>query len=136
MSAVRIRPEAPLPYYYAAEKPSFCNPWHYKLLAIICNLLHYSNVEIESISHKKLRKFVETGKVQGLIEPERLRDMIAFILGADVFDALASPPNFGFHALKGDRSGNFAMTVTRNWRLTFMKVDAQTIGKLDLEDYH
>jgi proteic killer suppression protein len=93
-------------------------------------------MEIESISHKKLRKFVESGQPQGLIEAERLRDMIAFILAADSFDALATPPNFGFHALKGNRSGSFAMTVTRNWRLTFRKVDAQTIGNLDLEDYH
>jgi toxin HigB-1 len=93
-------------------------------------------MEIESISHKKLRKFVESGNPQGLIEVERLRDMIAFILAADSFEALATPPNFGFHALKGNWSGSFAMTVTRNWRLTFKKVDAQTIGNLDLEDYH
>ncbi len=93
-------------------------------------------MEIESITHKKLRKFVEGGKAHGLIEQERLRDMIAFILSADAFGALATPPNFGFHALKGDRSGSFAMTVTRNWRLTFTKVDELTIGNLDIEDYH
>jgi toxin HigB-1 len=93
-------------------------------------------MEIDSISHKKLRRFVESGQPQGLIEPERLRDMIAFILAGDSFEALATPPNFGFHALKGNRAGSFAMTVTRNWRLTFTKVDALTIGNLDLEDYH
>ena len=43
---------------------------------------------------------------------------------------------FGFHALQGDRAGEFAMTVTRDYRLTFTKVDDQTISALDLEDCH
>jgi toxin HigB-1 len=38
--------------------------------------------------------------------------------------------------LRGNRLGSFAMTVPRNWRLTFNKVDALTIGNIDLEDYH
>ncbi|MEJ2003358.1 MAG: type II toxin-antitoxin system RelE/ParE family toxin [Maritimibacter sp.] len=93
-------------------------------------------MDIESIRDKALRKFVETGKSKGVIEPERIRRMIAFIVAAGVFDELAVPPNFGFHALTGDRAGTFAMTVTKNWRLTFTRVDEQTIADLDLEDYH
>ncbi|MFC0683070.1 type II toxin-antitoxin system RelE/ParE family toxin [Novosphingobium clariflavum] len=93
-------------------------------------------MEIETVSHKNLRKFLETGKAKGLIEPERITDMIAFIVAAATFNELTVPPNFGFHALTGDRAGTFAMTVTRNWRLTFTKVDEQTIADLDLEDYH
>ncbi len=93
-------------------------------------------MEIESIIHKALRRFVETGNTKGVMQVERVRDMIAFIAAAGSFDDLATPPNFGFHALKGDRAGRFAMTVTRNYRLTFAKVDENTIGSLDLEDYH
>jgi len=63
-------------------------------------------------------------------------DMIAYIDAAESFEELAVPPNFGFHALTGDRRGDFAMTLTKNWRLTFTKVDDQTIGDLNLEDYH
>jgi proteic killer suppression protein len=43
---------------------------------------------------------------------------------------------FFSHGSKGDRTGEFAMTVTRNYRLTFTKVDDRTISALDLEDYH
>ena len=93
-------------------------------------------MEIESVRHKKLRKFLETGIAKGVIEPERIADMIAFIDAAESFDELAVPPNFGFHPLKGDRKGTFAMTVTRNWRLTFTRIDETTLGDLDLEDYH
>lgn len=38
--------------------------------------------------------------------------------------------------MTGDRHGYFAMTVTKNWRLTFALIDATTIADLDLEDYH
>jgi proteic killer suppression protein len=38
--------------------------------------------------------------------------------------------------LVGDKAGRWAMTVTRNWRLTFIKLDGHGIAELDLEDYH
>ena len=93
-------------------------------------------MEIESVRHKNLRRFLETGRSKGIMEPARMIDMIAYIDAAESFEELAVPPNFGFHALTGDRSGDFAMTLTKNWRLTFTKVDDQTIGDLNLEDYH
>lgn len=93
-------------------------------------------MDIESVRHKALRKFLETGNAKAVIEPERMADMIAFIDAAERFEELSIPPNFGFHALTGSRKGAFAMTVTRNWRLTFIKVDETTIADLDLEDYH
>lgn len=93
-------------------------------------------MDIDSVHHKALRRFLETGNAKGVIEPERIADMIAFIDAAERFEELSIPPNFGFHTLTGNRKGVFAMTVTRNWRLTFTKVDDGTIGGLDLEDYH
>jgi proteic killer suppression protein len=38
--------------------------------------------------------------------------------------------------LVGDKAGRWSMTVTKNWRLTFIKIDETTIADLDLEDYH
>jgi proteic killer suppression protein len=93
-------------------------------------------MEIDSILDKSLRRFVETGHAKGVNEPERIRRMIAFILSARSVYDLSVPPNFGFHALTGDRAGTFAMTVTRNWRLTFTCPDGHAIADLDLEDYH
>ena len=93
-------------------------------------------MKIDSIRHKALRRFVETGKPKGVIEPARVARMIEFLDLAQSFEELLDPPNFGFHALSGDREGTFALTVTRNWRLTFTKVDEHTLADLDLEDYH
>ena len=94
-------------------------------------------MDIESISHKGLRRFFETGNAKGLVgDVNRLRKMLAFIDAAASFNELAVPPNYGLQELVGDKAGRWAMTVTRNWRLTFIKFDEQGIAELDLEDYH
>lgn len=92
-------------------------------------------MQIESINHKGLRKLIEKGD-RRVMQADRLTDMIGFIAAAGSFDELSVPPNFGFHALKGSRAGEYAMVVTKNWRMTFTKVDELTIADLDLEDYH
>jgi toxin HigB-1 len=92
-------------------------------------------MQIESIRHKGLKRLATKGDPR-VMEAVRLVDMLAFINAAVTFDHLSIPPNFGFHAMTGDRAGAYAMTVTKNWRLTFTKVDDQTIADLNLEDYH
>ena len=93
-------------------------------------------MEIASIRHKALRRLLLEGQAKGLIEPQRLLDMATFIAVTVDFEGLAVPPNYGFHALTGNRKGTYAMTVTRNWRLIFVKQDNRTVAQLDLEDYH
>jgi proteic killer suppression protein len=94
-------------------------------------------MDVESISHKGLRRFFETGIAKGLVgDVARLGKMLAFIDAAASLDELSVPPNFGLHELKGDRAGTWSMTVTRNWRLTFRIDDAGALIDMDLEDYH
>jgi len=94
-------------------------------------------VQIESILHKGLRRFFETGSAKGLTgDPSRIRKMLAFIDAAASLDELAVPPNYGLHRLSGDRAGTWAMTVTRNWRLTFGINADDALVDMDLEDYH
>lgn len=94
-------------------------------------------MEIESIAHKGLRRFFETGNAKGLVgDVARLRKMLAFIDAATSLDVLSQPPNYGLHPLTGNRAGTWAMMVTRNWRLTF-RIDAGgALADMDLEDYH
>jgi proteic killer suppression protein len=95
-------------------------------------------MEIESVRHKALRAFIETGKARGIDArlAARIRNMVAFLTAAASVDELRIPPNFGFHWLDGDRAGTCAMTLTRIWRLTFKVTASPTIVELDLEDYH
>lgn len=117
-------------------EPDFRNSSRYNPLDPRRNAWHYTVVEFGSIRHKALRKFTETGKPKGVIEPERLTRMLAFIAAAQGVDELSAPPDFGFHPLSGDREGYFAMILTKNWRLTFAVIDGTTIVDLDMEDYH
>lgn len=94
-------------------------------------------MEIESIRHKGLRRFFETGNSKGLVgDVGRLRKMLAFIDVTESVDELFIPPNFGLHELAGDRKGTWSMTVTRNWRLTFRLNEEGALVDMDLEDYH
>ncbi len=94
-------------------------------------------MDIESITHKGLRLFFETGNAKGLVgDANRIRKMLAYIDAVGSFDELAAPQNYGLHQLVGDRAGRWAMTVTKTWRLTFIRIDGTTIADLDLEDYH
>ncbi len=95
-------------------------------------------MEIESIRHKVLRTFAETGKAKGLPGKlvDRLRNMLAWISVIESPDELTIPPNFGAHMLTGDRAGIWSLTVTRNWRMTFRINAALAVEDLDLEDYH
>jgi proteic killer suppression protein len=94
-------------------------------------------VEIESITDKALRRFVETGSTKGLVgDTNRLRKMIAFVDAAETLDELAIPPNYGLHRLTGDRDGTWSMTGTKNCRLTFQINGEGALTDMDLEDYH
>ena len=94
-------------------------------------------MEIDSIRHKPLRRFFETGNAKGLVgDVDRIRKMLAFILAAETSGELATPPNYGLHPMTGDRAGTWSMTVTKNGRMTFTLTDDGALGDLNLEDYH
>lgn len=66
------------------------------------------------------------------------RDKIDILLNA--LDAAPNPgqmafPGSGFHALTGNLAGRYALTVSRNWRITFAW-DGDDAIDLDLEDHH
>lgn len=95
-------------------------------------------MQIESIRNKALRRFAETGSAKGLPSGsvDRLRNMLAYIDAIETVEELRVPRNYGAHQLTGDRKGEWSLTVTRNWRMTFRVNDSGAIEDLDMEDYH
>jgi toxin HigB-1 len=95
-------------------------------------------MQIESIRHKALRRFAETGSTKGLPSGsiDRLRNMLAYIDTIESAEELRVPPNFGAHQLTGDRKSEWSLMVTKNWRMTFRMNEAGAIEDMDLEDYH
>jgi len=95
-------------------------------------------MQIDSIRHRALRRFAETGLTKGLPSGsvDQLRRMLAYIDAIDAAEELRVPPNYGAHQLTGDRKGEWALTVTRNWRMTFRINAVGAVKDMDLEDYH
>jgi proteic killer suppression protein len=91
---------------------------------------------IASFRSRALKRFWERSETRRL--PPASVERITLIL--DRLDAATVPedldlPGLGFHPLRGSRKGEFAVLITRNWRITFGWQDGDAID-VDLEDYH
>ena len=91
---------------------------------------------MRSIKHKGLAKFFKTGSTAGIqaAHVNRLR----LILGR--LHAATSPndmdlPGLRLHELTGNRSGTWSVTVSGNWRVTFM-FSGEDAEVVNYEDYH
>ncbi len=91
---------------------------------------------ITSFTHKGLKRFYEDDDRSKL--PPELIVRIGFILAA--LDAAAGPgdmtdPSFRLHPLKGERKGQWAVTVRANWRIVFAFAGGNAFD-VDFTDYH
>jgi toxin HigB-1 len=91
---------------------------------------------IESFRHKRLRRLFEHGDARGL-NPEHV-ERLTLILG--VLNAAStlrgvSLPSFDLHPLRGDRRGDWGVTVRANWRVTFRFKGGKFLD-VHYEDYH
>lgn len=91
---------------------------------------------IRSFRHKGLERYFTKSERKGIDAKQEAR--IRRIL--DRLDAATRPedmnlPGYRFHALKGDRKGSYAVSVSGNWRMTF-DFDGGDAVDVNLEDYH
>jgi proteic killer suppression protein len=91
---------------------------------------------ISRFKHKGLELFFTKGSYKGVpaqhgARTERMLDRLD--TAREVKDM--NLPGFKFHALKGDRKGEFAVSVSGNWRITFA-FDGQDAVNVNLEDCH
>jgi proteic killer suppression protein len=88
---------------------------------------------IKSFAHKGIKTFFETGSKAGIqaAHAPKLRLQLAALNRAKKPEDMAVP-NWRLHALKGNLSGHWAITVNGNWRLTFRFENGDAL----LVDYH
>ena len=94
-------------------------------------------MELASFRSKPLQRFWERGIARGLPvqNAEKVRRLLSFLADmADIEEFLALPLGRP-HRLTGDREGTYAVSITANWRLTFV-MDGETLRDLDFEDCH
>jgi proteic killer suppression protein len=91
---------------------------------------------IVSFKNKALRRYWTKGDEGGL-RPDWRKKVFLVLSRLQVARSPAEMniPGFGFHPLKGDKSSRFAVTISRNWRITF-SFDGENATEVDLEDYH
>ncbi|MDX9741299.1 MAG: type II toxin-antitoxin system RelE/ParE family toxin [Gammaproteobacteria bacterium] len=91
---------------------------------------------IRSFRHKGLERFFREGNRRGIDarQAERLERMLDRLDAAKQAEDM-NLPGYGFHGLKGNRKGSYAISVSGNLRMTFRFKDADAID-IDLEDYH
>ena len=90
---------------------------------------------IKTWHHKGLKLFWETGSTKGIPAKQapRIRRILDAIDAAQAIEEL-NIPGFDLHELKGNRKGTWAISVIKNWRITFKFItDAY---ELNYEDYH
>jgi len=91
---------------------------------------------IASFRHKGLREFYETGSKRGISADlaARIGRRLDVLHAAQDLDDIDSH-GFSLHRLKGDRQGEWAISVSGNWRITF-KFAKGDVLEVKLEDYH
>jgi proteic killer suppression protein len=91
---------------------------------------------IEQFRHKGLKRFWQNddrSKLPSAMIP-RIGEILTLLNAANAPEALDIPP-LDLHQLKGDRQGQWAVTVRANWRITFRFEDGNAVD-IDFVDYH
>jgi proteic killer suppression protein len=91
---------------------------------------------IRNFKHKGLRKLFEDDNRSG-VNPnhaEKLLDLLDRLDAASVAEDMNFPGS-KFHQLIGNRKGEYSVTVSGNWRLTFVFEDGDAYD-VNYEDYH
>lgn len=91
---------------------------------------------IRTFRHRGLERFFRTGSKAGIQTKHaaRLRLQLGR-LDTAVAAADMDLPGWGLHPLKGRMAEHWAVSVDKNWRLTF-KFDGRDVILVDYQDYH
>ena len=91
---------------------------------------------IEGFRHKGLRQLYENDNRRLIAGGmgERIRTILAALDSAEIVEDL-NRPSFRLHPLKGDRKGQWSITVRANWRIVF-RFENGSARDVDLVDYH
>ena len=91
---------------------------------------------IKSFSHKGIKKFYDTGSMAGIRAahaPKLARQLARLNQATTPADMNVS--GWRMHPLKGRLAGQWAVTVSGNWRLIFAFSDGDAFN-VDYDDYH
>ena len=91
---------------------------------------------IKSWANSATHQFAEDSKSKfSGLDVEAAEDMLAMLDAATALSDISPLKSVGLHPLKGDRKGQWAMTINGPWRLCFRFEDGQAYD-VEIVDYH
>ena len=91
---------------------------------------------IMNFSHKGVEKFFRVGSKAGIRSSHAAklaRQLARLNLAKTIADM--NVPGWNLHPLKGKFAGQWAVSVSGNWRLIFEFIDGEALN-VDYDDYH
>jgi toxin HigB-1 len=91
---------------------------------------------IRGFRNKALSDLFRSGKSRK-VQPKHAKRLkiILTMLNVATDPAQMNAPGLGFHPLKGDQAGRYAVKVDENYRVTFA-FEGTDVKEVDYEDYH
>lgn len=91
---------------------------------------------IKSFKHKGLERFFTTGSTAGIKadHARKLKDQLTALHTATELDDM-DIPGWRLHCLSGNRKGEWAVDVNKNWRVVF-RLENGNAYIVNYEDYH
>lgn len=92
---------------------------------------------ISSFKDKRTTRLAKGVRVSDLppeIQPKIFR-LLQIMAECDDWNELRNPPGNKLHALRGDRKGQYAIWINRQWRIAFTPVDGDC-ENVEVTDYH
>ena len=92
---------------------------------------------IKSFADRRTQRLFITGKSKWL-SPEVLKRAVRkldYIHDATQLEDLRVPPGNRLHALKGDRKGQYAISINDQWRICFRFIEGHAYD-VEICDYH
>ena len=94
---------------------------------------------VRSVRHRGLRQLLEKDSSRLLKQDlaERVRGILTALVLAENLEGFIrdAPAGWRVHRLSGARQGEWSVSVSANWRITFEERNGG-IERLNLEDYH
>ncbi|HID33853.1 MAG TPA: type II toxin-antitoxin system RelE/ParE family toxin [Anaerolineae bacterium] len=92
---------------------------------------------IKSFADRRTQRLFVTGKSKWL-PPEVIKRAVRkldYIHNATQLEDLRVPPGNRLHALKGDRKGQYAISINDQWRICFRFIEGHAYD-VEICDYH
>ncbi len=102
-----------------------------------CNVTTYNALMIKTFANKETQQLYIKGKSKHVPSDliRRAVRRLEYINLAKKIEDLRVPPSNRLHALKGNREGQFSISINNQWRICFRYIDGDAYD-VEIADYH